>query len=121
MISLTTPAQINSVLGGNAPVNYDKLVLSPFTLDAIANTVSGTLKLTSTGNPDMQPITGGLKVVVGAGELVIEVPQLDFYRRVTLSAGQQQSVQTIVRNAQNALEAGLIGLGVIAGGQSTGT
>jgi hypothetical protein len=120
MITLTTPAQINSVLGGNAPVGYDHLVLVPFTMDPSALTVNGTLRLTSSGNPTMQPILGRLSINGGSGVLEVQVEQLDFYRRLQLSGPQISSVTTIIRNAQNALEAGLIGLSVIAGVQSTG-
>src|SRR5688572_7241082 len=98
MITLTTPAQINSVLGGNAPVGYDKLVLSPFTMDPVQGTVHGTLRLTSNASPDMQAITGTLSIV--GSTLIVEVAQLDFYRRITLSAGQRTSVTGIIANAQ---------------------
>jgi hypothetical protein len=50
----------------------------------------------------------------------VEVAQLDFYRQVQLNVGQVNSVNTIITNAQNALEAGLVSLGVIAGAQTTG-
>lgn len=120
MITLTTPAQINSVLGGSAPVGYDRLVLNPFQMDPSALTVVGTLQLTSSSTPSMQVITGRLTINGGAGTLEIEVSQLDFYRRIQLSGPQITSVTSIIRNAQNALESGLISLGVIAGTQSTG-
>ena len=121
MITLTSPAQINSVLGGSAPVGYDRLVLNPYTMDPSALSVRGTLLLTSSANPSMQAIRGTLKIDgSGTAALEIEVPQLDFYRRIALSGPQVTSVTTIIRNAQNALESGLISLGVIAGTQSAG-
>lgn len=120
MITLTTPAQINSVLGGNAPVGYDRLVLAPFSFDPVTLAVSGTVRLTSTAAPQMQPITGALRINASSGELVIEVAQLDFYRRVQLSGPQITAVLNIIANAQNALEAGLVSLGVVAGVQSPG-
>ena len=120
MITLTTPAQINSVLGGNAPISYNKLVIGPFTMDPITMQVSGQLRLTSTANPDMPVITGKLLVNTSTSVLEVEVIQLDFYRRVLLSGPQNDAVQLQIRNAQNALESGLITLGVIAGVQSTG-
>lgn len=120
MITLTTPAQINSVLGGNTPVGYDHLVLAPFTLDPMGLTIRGTLRLTSTAAPSMQAITGRLDINASTGVLEIEVQQLDFYRRIQLSGPQITSVTTIISNAQNSIETGLINLGVIAGVQSTG-
>lgn len=120
MITLTTPPQINSVLGGSAPVPYNRLVIGPFTLDPSTLLVTGVIKLTATGSPQMQPITGTLRINNSTGVLTIEVTQLDFYRQVQLSGAQITSVNTIITNAQNALESGLVSLGVIAGSQSTG-
>jgi hypothetical protein len=120
MITLTTPPQVNSVLGGSAPIPYNHLVLSPFSLDPKTLLITGTISLTSTGNPSMQPITGTLRINNSTGVLTVEVPQLDFYRQVQLSGPQIASVNTIIANAQNAIESGLVSLGVIAGVQSTG-
>lgn len=120
MITLTTPAQINSVLGGNTPINYDKLVLSPFTLDGVSQTINGTLRLTSTGTPSMQPILGSVRMTVPGSELVIEVPQLDFYRRIVLSSGQNNALLAQIESAQAAVENGFVTLGVIAGTRTSG-
>lgn len=120
MITLTTPPQINSILGGSAPVAYNHLVLAPFSLDPFTLLVTGTLRLTSTTVPAMQPIIGSLQINNSSGVLTISVPQLDFYRQIQLSGPQIASVNTIIQNAQNGLEAGLVTLGVIAGTQSTG-
>lgn len=120
MITLTTPASINSVLGGNTPVAYNKLVIGPFTFDPIAMTVNGQLRLTSTTATEMQAIPGTLSITTATARLEIAVPQLDFFRRVALTGPQNAACQDIIRNAQNALESGLISLGVIAGAQSLG-
>jgi hypothetical protein len=120
MITLTTPAEINSVLGGNTPVAYNKLVLAPFTMDAVSQTVIGTLRLTSTGTPSMQPIIGTVRMNVTTSELLIEVPQLDFYRRIVLSGGQNTAVLNQIESAQAAVENGFITLGVIAGVRTSG-
>lgn len=120
MITLTTPASVNSVLGGNTPVNYDHLVLSPLTHDPTALTITGTVRITSTANPDMQPITGRLTINASSGVLEVEVSQLDFYRRVRLSSPQILAVTGMISAAQNAVESGLVSLGIIAGVQTTG-
>jgi hypothetical protein len=120
MITLTTPAQINSVLGGNAPISYNKLVLSPFTLNPVAQSIDGSLRLTSTASPNMQAITGSLSISIPTSRLQIEVPQLDFYRTIVLTSGDNTAVLGIIQNAQNALEAGLVSLGAVAGTQSAG-
>lgn len=120
MITLTTPPQINSVLGGSAPIAYNKLVLSPFTMDAVKQTVSAQIQLTSTAVPTMQAIAGRLTISVATSELVIEVAQLDFYRRVVLSSAQNTSILGQIEAAQAQLENGLVSLGVIAGTRSSG-
>jgi hypothetical protein len=50
----------------------------------------------------------------------VEVDQLDFRRRIILTAGQVNTVQNIINAAQNSLESGLINLAIIAGAQSAG-
>jgi hypothetical protein len=119
VITLTTPPQVNSVLGGNTLVSYNKLVLSPITLHPTSGEVGASFRLTSTTVPAMQAIVGTLRIV--GTTLTVEVPQMDFYRQVTLTGPQRTSIDTIITNAQNAIEAGLISLGVIAGTQSTGS
>jgi hypothetical protein len=120
MITLTTPHEINSVLGGDAPVAYNKLVVGPFTFDGVAQTVNAALRLTSTGNPQMQPILGSLSISVPGSHVTVEVPQLDFYRRITTSGPQNTSVLGIIEAAQAQLENGLIALGVISGVRTAG-
>lgn len=120
MITLTTPAQINSVLGGNAPVAYDKLVTTPLSFDPVNQAITGQLRLTSTANATMQPITGTLRISVPNAELIIEVAQLDFYRRIVLSSPQNDAVLAIIETAQKGVEDGLVSLGVIQGVRSAG-
>lgn len=120
MITLTTPAEINSVLGGSAPVAYNKLVISPFTMSGLNQSINADIRITSTANTSMQAITGTLRILVQSAELVMEVPQLDFYRRIVLSGAQNTAVIAIIEAAQKGIEDGLVGLGVIAGARSAG-
>lgn len=120
MITLTTPPQINSVLGGNAPVGYNHLVLAPFTMDAFTRKITGTLRITSTTNPEMPVIVGSMSIDLGPGALKVRVEQLDYYRELILSGAQINAVQGWINSAQNAIEAGLISVSVISGTQSTG-
>lgn len=122
MITLTTPAQINSVLGGSAPVSYGKLVLTPVTIDPVALTIAGTLRLTSVGSPDMQPIVGRMNFRSDGsnGVLEVEVAQLDFYRRIRVEGAQHAAVLNIIGTVQGSIESGLVNLGVIAGTQGGG-
>jgi hypothetical protein len=120
MITLTTPPQVNSVLGGSAPIAYNKLVVGPFTMNPSTMQINASLSLTSTGSPTMQAIPGTLTITTATATLEIAVERLDFYRRVTLTGPQNTAVMNIIRDAQNALESGLVSLGVIAGTQSLG-
>ena len=120
MITLTSPAQINSVLGGNAPIAYDKLVIAPLNIDPVLQSITGQLRLTSTSNASMQAIKGTLRIDVPSAELLIEVAQLDFYRRIVLSSPQNTAVLAIIEAAQKGVEDGLVSLGVIVGARSVG-
>ena len=120
MITLTTPSAVNSVLGGSSTVSYDKFVLSSITFDTVNQKLTAQIRITSTSAPDMQPITGRLSVDVATAKLEIQVEQLDFYRRITLTGPQNTSVQNQIISAQNSLESGLVSLGVISGTQATG-
>ena len=118
MITLTTPPEIKTVIGGNTTTNYEKFVLSQITYDTPAKTVNGLIRLTSTTAPDMTPMIGRFKIQ--GLTLEVEVEQLDLYRRVTLTAGQRTSVDDLITAAQSALENGFVSLGIAAGVQSAG-
>lgn len=120
MITLTTPPQINSVLGGNAPVGYNKLVLTPFTMDPFNRRIIGNLRMTSTTNPEMPEIIGSMSIDLTSALLIVSIQQLDFYQRKTLSGAQMSTVQGWINSAQNSIENGLIAINVIAGTQTTG-
>lgn len=121
MITLTTPPSVNSVLGGNAPISYDRFALSFITYDTVNMRVDAQIRITSSANPDMQPVIGNMSINTATAKLTIAVQQLDFYRQVTLTGPQNTFVQdNVIRVAQNTLEAGLISLGVTAGVQAPG-
>ncbi len=120
MITLTTPSEVKSVLGGSSTIAYDKFVLSKITYDTVNMTLNATVRITSTVAPDMQPITGNLSANVATAKLEIQVDQLDFYRRISLTGPQNTAIENQIRGAQNSSESGLITLALIAGTQATG-
>jgi hypothetical protein len=122
MITLTNPIAVKTTLGGTTTVNYDKLVLSPFVMTPHPTNrrVAGDVKLSSTANSQKPDIIGNFKIDLATGVLEIEVERVQFYERIVLTAGQITAVQNIINNAQNALEQGLINVGVVAGIQSVG-
>ena len=69
----------------------------------------------------MQPIVGRLSIDVPTAKLEIEVKQLDFYRRVTLTGPQNNAVLGYIQSAQNNLENGLVSLLLVDGVQTTGS
>lgn len=120
MITLNTPPQVLSVLGGTAKVSYDKMLVSPFRFDPQFKTVEATIRLASTADPQMQGIDGTLRIQIGSSTLIMEVAQLDFYRKVSLGAPQVAALEAVIANAQNAIESGLISLGLVTGTQTAG-
>jgi hypothetical protein len=118
MITLSTPPAIRAVLGGATTVDYDKFVLSQIVYDPPAGTINGLVRLTSTAESSMTPILG--RFTIASGFLQIEVEQLGVYRRVSLDTNAQSEVAGYIGSAQNALETGMVSLGVIAGVHSPG-
>ena len=120
MITLSNAAVINSVIGGNVPIDYDKFVLSALQIDPMTGNIRAQVRLTSISNPEMDAITGTLLIDGNSHRAVIEVSRLDFYKSAVLTTAQQNAVQTIINNAQNAVENGMISIGFVSGTQSTG-
>jgi hypothetical protein len=120
MITLTSAPEINSILGGSAPVAYNKLVIGPFTMDPVGQTINGNLRLTSTATPTMQPIVGSLSISVPGASVKVEVPQLDFYRQITTNSPQNTSILGWIEAAQAQIENGLIAVNIIAGVRTAG-
>lgn len=120
MITLSpNPPSVNTVLGGNAPVAYDKMVLSPYQTDPFGKTIQGTVKLSSTTDPNVPIVQGTFSISIPNSELILNCLPIS-YRKIVLSAGQKSAVQTIIDNSQNSLEAGFITVGAVSGTQSPG-
>lgn len=121
MITLTTPRALQIVLGGNTAVNYNKLVVGPFTEDALTQRITATLVLTATASALASPILGTLTIdIPGGNKLTLTVPQLDISTTVTLTSPQATAIIAAIESAQAALENGLITLGVVAGVRTAG-
>lgn len=120
MITLVNPHSVMSVLGGTATVPYDKCVILPLSFDGIKQRITGTLRLSSTSNPTMQPIFGTLSIDVPTATLTVEVGQLDFYRKITLSNPQSTAILAQIEAAQAEVENGLVTLGLVSGVRTPG-
>lgn len=122
MITLTLAIPVQSVLGDNVPVNYDKLVVADVKYDILAKTIIGKLRLTSTSATQMEPIDGQLIIRHGSAELIVNFDRgVQFNRRLVLNAGQVTAIQNLLNEAQADIENGLVTLGVVAGTRSAGT
>lgn len=121
MITLTTPHAIRNVIGGVTTTDYNKLVISTIAYDVVAQSMRCTIRLTSTGSPNMTALRGNLEINTSAQLLTIEIEQLDLHRVINLTTGQNNTLKNMISDAQNAIESGLITLGAVAGTQSNGT
>lgn len=122
MITLTTPPTINTVLGGATPVAYQKTTLTNLHVHPPTRRIEADVQMVSTTVPEMPAMLGSLTIdLVGPPPvLIVTVPQLNFYRRLLLTAGQITAVQTIIDNTVNPMEAGLVSLALVAGVQTAG-
>ena len=120
MITLTLTESIKTQIGGAGTVSYERVVLSPITFDPVARTIRGGVRLISTSTPAAEVVTGSFEINLGPGVLMFRMDQKGVSRRVELSGAQITAAQDILNDAQNALESGMISLGVIPGVQSAG-
>ena len=120
MITLTTPKAINSVLGANTTVSYERMILSHIEIDTVAQTISCAVTLISTSVPAQQRINGSLFASVTGLFLDLQIPQISFFKKITLTNPQATNLLGQIQTAQNQIEAGLVTLAVVAGTQSTG-
>lgn len=120
MITLTTPPQVTSVLGGGSKTSYDRFVLSSITYSPRSKTLTASIEILASADAQMNPITGTLTVDLNTKYLQITVSQLDFYRRVLMTNPQVSTVQGWIDAAQAQVESGLVSLGLIDGVQAVG-
>lgn len=120
MITLTAPHLVRSVLGGSTTTPYDKAVFSSISIDVQTRRIECNVQISSTAIPDMPAVSGRLSINVLSALLELDLNKLGIHRRITLSAGQQAAIQTIINNTQGSLESGVVTLGIIEGTQSVG-
>lgn len=121
MITLTTPPQVQSVLGGTTTVAYDKLVVSTIGYNILDKTISAQLRLSSSSSPQMEALPGTLTIRHATSEVILTIDHPAFRRRLLLSSPQVAAVQTLLDEAQADIENGMISLGVVAGTRTAGT
>lgn len=122
MITLTTTIPVRTVLGSASNTNYDRLDVVSVNFDVINQGLSGTCQLVCSTVPSATPILGSYTIPThGSATLQMSIPNISFFATLALTTGQQTTVQSWVSNAQNTVESGLLGVGVITGTQSAGT
>ena len=120
MITLTKSVQVSSTIGSdNALVPYDRIVLQQININPVDQLINGTVRLTASGSPEMPPIVGDLRISVPEAKLRVEVSHVG-RKSMSLTSSQNTAALKVMTDAQNALEAGLINLGVINGVQAPG-
>jgi hypothetical protein len=120
MIRLTNPISVVLALGGNTSAQYNLTVLAPLTADVVARTCSGTVRITSEANPEMQPVLGQLVISTNAGTVQLRIDKFDYDRTLPLDAGQVTYVRNAMATFQQAMESGLVSIGLIAGAAVAG-
>jgi|JI10StandDraft_1071094.scaffolds.fasta_scaffold02807_25 hypothetical protein len=118
MITLSTPPQLKTVLGGAGSTAYDKFYLSQIVYDTDRGTINGLGKMTSTTSPDAPVLDA--RYHISGGILEIDVERLNFLARVKMNAGALAAVAAMIAAAQSALEQGMIDLGALSGTQKAG-
>lgn len=122
MITLTNPATVTTTLGSSTKTNYDRLDIITIFMDVINKNISGNCQLISSGTPGAAAITGTYSIPTsGSAIMSVTIPSLPFYAQLALTSGNQTTVQGWIASTQNTIESGLIGVGVVAGTQSSGT
>lgn len=120
MITLTTVPQVQSVLGGNTPIGYDKLVIGDVRHDIIGKVITAQIRLTSTANTQMEALPGTLIIKHASSEAILTIDHPAFRRRLLLSSPQVTAVQANLDDCQADLENAVISLGIVAGTRSAG-
>lgn len=121
MITLTTPAQLATVLGGTTKTNYDRFEITAIAYDLIAQSVSGMCRLVCSGNASAAPVPGSFFIPVANGLLMtVSLPTLPFLASITLTPAEQVAVQGWITAAQNTVEQGIVAVGAVTGTQASG-
>jgi hypothetical protein len=120
VITLTNPIPVVLALGGNTNALYNITVLAPLTADVVRQTCAGTVRITSSANPEMQPVLGSLVIDTNAATVQLRIDKFDYDRTITLNASGITYVRNAMATFQQALETGLVNIGMVTGVASAG-
>lgn len=120
MITLSTPIQVDSTLGGASTISYNQAEVVQIYADPLAQTITGTVRLKSSSNAAAPIIIGSLSILTNNTVGTISIPNLNINIPVSLTNAEQTTVQGWITTLQNSIESGLISLGVVSGTQATG-
>lgn len=122
MITLTNPIKVPNSLGGTTFNNYDKLNIVAIQSDPKSDEIDATVEISVSADASQPIISGTLQIVAkgNSPSVVLQVPTLNFYRGLTLLAGDLPGIQGWINTLQNNIEAGLVGKALVTGVQSTG-
>lgn len=122
MITLTNPKVVNTVLGGTATVNYDKLVVTQVSYDTIAKQITGTARVTCTADAAQIPLIGSFSILPqnSPATITLTIQGFPFNRTLNLTGAQQTAVLGWFDTNQAQIENGFISVVMAAGTQATG-
>lgn len=121
MITLTVPPTRLSQIGGTGTVDYEKALLSPININPLEQSISGQVVLQSTSATTAVDLRGTFNITISPPSLDVTFGSVDVVPiKMTLSGAQTTVVQGIIDDAQDALETGMINLGIFDGIQTTG-
>jgi len=118
MITLTNSIDLLAVLGGTATVGYESVVLLSLNVNTAIDSANGLVELRSS-TTNRPPIQGNLQIRTNADpSIVLEFPELGFFKKLGLSAAQASTVSNIFQTLKSDVESGLVSLGLVDGVQS---
>ncbi len=117
-ITLTTPIQQLSILGGTATTSYDTVRVVGINLDTVTNVITAQVQIVSSAVPSAPALEGRYVVSPGTLAATLSVETLRFQQSKVLSGAQASAVATTVLGIKNQVEQSAITFGLIAGTQN---
>ena len=114
-ITLTTPIQQLSILGGTATTSYDTVRVTVISIDTTSNIITARIQILSSAVPSAPSLDGTYTVDPGTLRATLEVGTLRFQQSKTLTGAQAGAVATTVLGIKDQVETSAITFGLVAG------
>ena len=117
-ITLTTPIQQLSVLGGTATTAYNTARVTSITLNTVTNVITAQVEIVSSAVPSAPALEGTYTLEPGSLRASLSVETLRFQQSKVLTGAQASAIATTVLGIKNDVELSAITFGLIAGTQN---